>query len=117
VLKNLSRSKIDTIIATAETLNAKYPPRDMGIDYATHDPRPYRLDSLGLNKAVADLSDDERAELLALMWLGRGDQFTDFEDALSYAHEAANAGDVGYISDKAPALPKYLRAGLTKLSN
>jgi hypothetical protein len=50
-------------------------------------------------------------KLMALMWVGRGDQ-DDFANAVEYAHKNSDNGDVPYIAEKSPALPTYLRNGL-----
>jgi hypothetical protein len=55
-----------------------------------------------------------RKELVALMWLGRGDAGDNFADHLKEARR--NPHPVGYIWEKWSALPRYLREGLKKLS-
>jgi hypothetical protein len=67
-----------------------------------------------LSDAITRLSDDARMELVALMWLGRGDAGDNFADHLKEARR--NPHPVGYIWAKWPNLPRYLRDGLKKLS-
>src|ERR1700676_2065189 len=66
---------------------------------------------LAFRKLIADLEPKARLELIALMWIGRGD--TDDDDFLSTVEEArrtSDAGDVDYVAAKGP-LARYLRAG------
>ena len=65
---------------------------------------------------IAGLTPDARYELMALMWIGRGDG--DAEDFAAFTGDArglSDSGDVDYICEKTP-LAEYLRAGLMKLS-
>ncbi|GJD93090.1 hypothetical protein OCOJLMKI_0277 [Methylobacterium iners] len=64
--------------------------------------------------AVSKLTHEERMELMAVMWIGR-DFDGSFEDALAYAHERSDEGDVGYITDKTLGLSAYLRTGREKV--
>ena len=114
MLKNLTIKQIEEIITTAEQLNAKHLPSDRGVSPGSHDFRPYMKDRKMLVQNVADLTHDARMELMALMWIGRDFDGT-FMEALKYAHENSDQGDVGYITDKSSALPTYLRKGLKKL--
>jgi hypothetical protein len=67
-----------------------------------------------LCRLVEALSLDARHQLMAVMWIGRGDESPDrFAAAVAYAREYPVIG-VAYICGKAP-LAKYLRAGVTKL--
>ena len=73
-----------------------------------------RVTHLDLRRAIEGLTFEARIELKALMWVGRGDDLT-FRDALEHGRRHADQGDAGYIAAKAPALPTYLRDGLTKI--
>jgi hypothetical protein len=65
---------------------------------------------------VKSLSREERNELLALMWFGRGDP-GDFEDLVKHASEdIATSGDAPYMFSKSP-VADYLKNGLKKLGN
>lgn len=65
--------------------------------------------------ALAMLSPAARHELVALMWLGGGDNGGDVDAIVAYARDNADAGEVGYIASKSRALPLYLEAGLVSL--
>jgi hypothetical protein len=74
--------------------------------------------SRALYRRVDMLSHDQRCELLALMWLGRGDSGEEAEDwaeHVRYAHSMSDEGDTIYTIEKI-SLPNYLRDGLAKLS-
>jgi hypothetical protein len=48
------------------------------------------------------------------MWIGR-DVGKTYNEALKYAHEQSDEGDVNYIAAKSPALPTYLKNGMKKI--
>ena len=60
---------------------------------------------------ISGLSHDAKIELVALMWLGRGDSGK-FDDLLARAEETSDENDAEYIADQALALRTYLRDGL-----
>lgn len=73
----------------------------------------------GDRQALFDLltvmSQDERAELMALLWIGRGDEpASSWAATVQYAHENSDEGDVAYIMSKGP-LPDYLTKALEEL--
>lgn len=73
----------------------------------------------GNRQALFDLltvmSPDERAELMALLWIGRGDEPTSsWAATVQYARDHSDKGDVAYIMTKGP-LPDYLAKGLEAL--
>jgi hypothetical protein len=43
------------------------------------------------------------------------DPDVNFNEALDHASRNSDAGDVGYLAEKAMGLPTYLRAGLGKI--
>ncbi|MGE0126660.1 MAG: DUF3775 domain-containing protein [Blastocatellales bacterium] len=66
-----------------------------------------------LYKSIANLSSQARRELLALMWIGRGDfSFDDWSAALKHARPDPVDQAAGYIIGKSLRLPDYLRAAL-----
>lgn len=68
-----------------------------------------------LRDAIDGLNVDERQELLALLWLGRGDFDADtWPDALRQAREVMNESETGYILGT-PLLADYLAAGADAL--
>lgn len=61
---------------------------------------------------VAGLNVEEQVDLLALIWLGRGDyDISEWDDALTEAEARIAARDPDYMIGDA-ALPEYLGGGL-----
>ncbi|MGE0258691.1 MAG: DUF3775 domain-containing protein [Alphaproteobacteria bacterium] len=61
---------------------------------------------------VAGLNVEEQTDLLALIWLGRGDyHITEWNDALAEAEARIAARDPDYMIGD-PALPQYLGDGI-----
>jgi len=66
---------------------------------------------------VNSLSKEERAELLALVWLGRGDEgvtVEDWDSALQRARKEDDEGTANYLIGKSP-LAEYIDRGLKKM--
>ncbi len=72
--------------------------------------RPTELALIGL---MEPLSDEQKAELQALYWLGRGD-FDDFNDAKSHALEQGSKYAHIYLSEKI-GLGDMLREGIRNI--
>lgn len=74
--------------------------------------REYGPESTHLHDYIAGLNDDEKANLVALMWVGR-DSFdaAEFEEAKATARAEATAPTEDYLSG-IPELPDYLEDGL-----
>lgn len=74
--------------------------------------REYGPDSRHLHDYISGLNEDEQANLVALMWVGR-DTFDsdDWEEALSTARSERTAPTEEYLMG-IPELPDYLEAGL-----
>jgi hypothetical protein len=68
-----------------------------------------------LTDALDGLNVDEQDEVLALMWVGRGD-FTgeEWRDALRQAHQTRNARETRYLVGT-PLLADFLAQGLEEL--
>jgi uncharacterized protein DUF3775 len=65
-----------------------------------------------LHEFIAALDEDERLELLALMWIGRGDfDAFEWEDALAEARDTSVEREPAYIM-ATPLVSDYLEAGL-----
>ena len=65
--------------------------------------------------ALESLDDDQRIELLALMWLGRGDfDRSEWRDALIQAREVHNEKETDYLIGT-PLLADYLESALDTL--
>ena len=68
-----------------------------------------------LKEALETLNDDQRDEVVALTWVGRGD-FTneDWDEALDAAHERHNGEEARYLMGT-PLLADYLEEGASQL--
>ncbi len=65
--------------------------------------------------AINSLNEDERVELLALMWVGRGDfSPEEWEEALSIAGERHNGREAKYLIGT-PLVGDYIEEGLVAL--
>jgi Protein of unknown function (DUF3775) len=65
--------------------------------------------------ALDALNDDQRIEILALMWLGRGDfDRSEWPDALVQAREVHNAAETQYLVGT-PLLGDYLEEAIAAL--
>lgn len=85
--------------------------REMGILEATGD-NPTLLE---LRSALEDLNEDEMTELLALVWIGRGDYSRgEWKGAQAAASEARDARAVSYLLET-PNLGDLLEQGLAEL--
>jgi len=117
----LKEDVIHTIIQLAEEL---YNPEYAKVSASTHLPSEihriaakYEPQRKRLVDYLNSLLYQERAELLALMWLGRGDAGEEVEDWTSLITAALESGDdIDYIVAKEP-LAQYLSRGLTRLHN
>jgi hypothetical protein len=68
-----------------------------------------------LTDAIGGLNEDERVELVALMWLGRGDfDAGEWPEAVKLARERHNNRDPDYLAGT-PLLADYLEEGLAQL--
>ena len=80
---------------------------DPGQDFYEGDDRRHQMVEL-----VAGLNVEEQTDLLALIWLGRGDyDLAEWDDALAEAEARIAARDPDYMIGDA-ALPQYLGDGL-----
>ncbi len=77
--------------------------------------REYGPDSPHLVDYIASLNDDEKASLVALMWVGR-DSFSaeELDEAKEEARREATAPTENYLSG-IPALAEHLESGLDAL--
>ncbi|SHM28108.1 DUF3775 domain-containing protein [Roseibium suaedae] len=68
-----------------------------------------------LRELIADLNVDEAAELVAVVWVGRGDyEAEDFPQAVEDAKDRANASTAKYLMGM-PLLADHIEAGLDAL--
>ena len=113
------------IIEKAREFDAEVPPvlpedasnatdDDIG-DPAILEDRPDNPTQQELTDAIDQLGDDQRDELVALMWLGRGDYTKDdWDDALETARERHNGKEAQYLMGT-PLLADYLEEGGSQL--
>lgn len=72
---------------------------------------------LELIAAIEALNDDELTELLALVWLGRGDYTEDeWDEALAEADRAEEQREAGRLAELA-GLGEFLEQGLSELGH
>ena len=113
------------IIEKARQFDAEVPPvlpedaSDPGDDHigdpAILEDRPDNPTQQELAGAIEQLSDDQRDELVALTWLGRGDYTKDdWDDALETARERHNGKEARYLMGT-PLLADYLEEGASQL--
>jgi Protein of unknown function (DUF3775) len=77
--------------------------------------RPENPTAEELKEALETLNDDQRDEIVAMTWVGRGD-FTneDWDEALHAAHERHNGEEARYLMGT-PLLADYLEEGASQL--
>jgi hypothetical protein len=77
--------------------------------------REYGPDSPKLCNYIASLNDDEKINLVAVMWIGRGSfEAEELEEAKSEARREATAPTESYLAG-IPGLAEYLETGLEVL--
>ena len=120
---NTPLEQLDYIVEKAREFDAETAPVDSDPGSNPNDDRdvailegtPDNPTEQELLAALDALDDDQRIEILALMWLGRGDfDRSEWPDALSQAQEIHNAGETGYLVGT-PLLADYLEEGLAAL--
>jgi hypothetical protein len=113
------------IIEKAREFDAEVPPvivddgsnptDDEAGDTTILEDRPDNPTAQELKEALETLNDDQRDEIVALTWVGRGD-FTseDWDEALDAAHERHNGNEARYLMGT-PLLADYLEEGAAQL--
>jgi Protein of unknown function (DUF3775) len=117
---SIATEKVCFIVVMAREIHAKVPPavQDPASD-ATDDNFREILEDFSndamyqeLREYIVALDDDERAELLALVFVGRGDfDAAEWGDALAEARATADAREPAYIMGT-PLVSDYLEEGL-----
>ncbi len=123
-MPTISLEKLAYIIEKAREFDAEVPidpDAATGSDPADDDERQILLDTPDnpseqeLRDAIDGLNIDEREELLALVWLGRGDfDAQGWPEAVRQARDSGNAGETDYLLGT-PLLADYLEAGIDAL--
>ena len=118
-----SLEKLAFIVIKAREFDGKVEPAepDPGSNPSDDDDREVLEDSSGdptyeeLVDALDSLNEDELVEVMALVWLGRGDyEPEDWEDALAEARETRNERAVQYLVGT-PNLADELEEGLSRV--
>jgi hypothetical protein len=117
----LKEGVVHTVIQLTEELYGQERSRESALTYLPSEIAGIAAEYEPQRKRLVDylnsISYQERAELLALIWLGRGDAGEQVEDWTSLVTAALESGDdVNYIVEKEP-LANYLHSGLAKLQN
>ena len=121
----ISLEKLAYIVEKAREYDAEVPPVDgdyeEGSDGPDDDEREVLLDTPDnptaqeLRDAIDGLNQDEREELLALMWLGRGDyDAKGWREALRQARDTRTVTEADYLLGT-PLLGDYLEEGVEAL--
>lgn len=120
MLENLSADRVCFIVVQAREFHVKEgvvlpdPASDMADDRAYEILEDFGDDPsyAQVQGYVAAMNDDERTELLALMWLGRGDfDISEWSSALQQARDFDTPSVTGYLMGH-PLLADYLEEGL-----
>ena len=114
--------KLAYIIEKAREFDAEVPSdAEEGSNAADDDEREILLDTPDnpttqeLRDAIDGLNIDEREELLALVWLGRGDYTAEnWPEALQQARQTQTATETAYLLGT-PLLADYLEEGVSAL--
>jgi hypothetical protein len=114
--------KLDYIIEKAREFDAEVPSDvEEGSNPADDDERQILLDTPDnpsaqeLRAAIDGLNIDEREELLALLWLGRGDYDAEnWSEALQQARQTQTASETAYLLGT-PLLADYLEEAVSAL--
>jgi hypothetical protein len=108
--------KLRAIMAQEEMVSpdsGSNPTDDEGAATLQDNPEDLTRDEISL--AVDDLEPDQQAELVALMWIGRGDmEPEEWEEALEMAAERSDGPTSAYLLSH-PHVADYLDEGLDKL--
>lgn len=116
-------AKLTYIIEKAREFDAEVPAGadEDGSNAADDDEREILLDTPDnpteqeLRDAIEGLNTDEQEELLALIWIGRGDFTADeWRDAVRQAREARTGTEADYLIGT-PLLADYLEEGVAAL--
>lgn len=116
---DISSEKVAFVIVRARELDAKVGRWDSPGDTADAETilegRRGDATEQELRSFISDLNDDEKAELVAVMWIGRETfEVEELAEAIRTAKEEATTPTVDYLLG-IPMLADYLEEGLSKL--
>ena len=118
----INPEKVCYVIIKAREFDVKVPPEepDPGSNPADEDERvvlqDYQNDPVyqELKTFIDDLNDDERLDLVALMWIGRGTYTADeWETAIDQARQSVERDTADYLLGE-PLLGDFLEEGLAE---
>lgn len=114
---DISPDKVGFVIVRARELGVKVGRWDRPSDEADADTifesRPSDATGRELSSFIRNLNDDEKAALVAIMWIGR-DTFDDYAEAFETAKSEASGPTERYLLG-IPLLADYLESGLESL--
>lgn len=115
-MKHITKDKLAEIIVLADKANPPHAPRFLsGADLLSMSSLKPSDEEIELRRALQALSKNEMCELMAVMWIGRGEHEPEaFDDLVKHASYSSDEGDICYVAGKSP-LAKYLRDGLRNL--
>lgn len=107
--------EFDALVPPVLIEDGSNPTDDEEGDTSILEDRPNNPTAQELKEALDTLNDDQRDEIVALTWVGRGD-FTneDWDEAIEAAHERHNGDEVRYLMGT-PLLADYLEEGAVQL--
>jgi hypothetical protein len=100
--------KVGTSDPTSERVD------DDDVDAAVLEDRPSDPVETEMRSVIDDLNDSAQVDLVAVMWLGRGDGPDDFSEAREMAGDAHNERTADYLLGT-PMLSDYLEEGMAAL--
>ena len=107
--------EFDVEVPPVLTEDGSNPIDDEAGDTSILEDRPDNPTAQELKEALETLNDDQRDEMVALTWVGRGDFINeDWDEALGAAHERHNGDEARYLMGT-PLLADYLEEGAAQL--
>jgi hypothetical protein len=105
--------EIDAKVEESDPDSGSNPSDDKGVDVL--ESRPSDPDYLELSSAVQGLNDDQQLDLLALIWIGRGDfELSQWNEAREAARDIGRGRTPRYVAG-IPLASDYLQEALSQL--
>jgi hypothetical protein len=102
-------------VAQTDPGSASNPGDDNNVDVLESGPKDPTYDELV--SAVSDLNDDEQLDLIALIWLGRGDfSVAEWDEARRSARDIGRARTPRYVAEM-PLVSDYLEDALSQFGH
>jgi hypothetical protein len=110
----LKAREFDAKLEQTDPDSGSNPSDDESVDALEFGPHDQTLHEL--SSAVSDLNDDEQRDLIALLWIGRGDfNLSDWRSARIAAGDVARRRVPRYIAE-IPLASDYLEEGLSQFN-